>query len=92
MSALEMGLEVKLGHHTWVLMDGIDTLGEYGSEIDSKRRKVLCVKMLNTTRNEPHYVNPGIQFNDFLYLCSQLSEEELMVLAANTALNEIKRG
>lgn len=89
MNALEIGLEVKLGHYTWKLMEGIDTIGEYGS--NEERRKILCVVMTNTTKNEPHYVNPGIMFNDFLYLCSRLTEEELIVIGANTALNEIKR-
>lgn len=77
--ALEVGLDVKLGEHKWVFLHEED-----GTPL-------LCVKAWNETKQQPTYINPDLTFNSFIKLCSKLTQEELMVLGANTVLNEGRR-
>lgn len=90
MDALEAGLEVKLGHYTWVMRDRVDTISEWGAPQDQERPMVL-IKMWNETENLEHCINPGISVNDFIRLCERLTDEELMTIGANTVLNNMKR-
>lgn len=79
MDALEIGLEVKLGQYTYALMEGTDAQNRDG--------RMLCIKMWNDTRQEPHYINPEMTFNDFLRECDKLTEKDLLLIGANVVLN-----
>lgn len=72
--ALYVGLEVKLGDYTYILVEGNNS---------GQHLAIRCVSP------EDEILGMPISFSDLTALSNKLSQQELILLAANITLNKI---